>query len=365
MKLELNDNNEQYKLVKISDNEFIIVDLKAKVKENTNTFKDGINGDWYWNSKHNQIANIGDITEFDFKILFATETLNLGGVAILKADSKIVQLGEKQYVMVDLDIEEIDYEDEPWLYIVELNKDGYGYIHKHKGDNVPNIEHYRIMFATSNLKLKDVETMDYDKLEPLVILEMNGENPISARLEFNHITDNKVDIDIKEGVMFKGMVSQLSANPKASNLVKKVASGEMKERINYIIDENGWFIGKPVNISGVIIQAKSLDELKIKGKALCSIWLKTMNKILESDEPFEFHEETDKMVAIYGEEIVKLRRELRWYKETYGEIKIESKKTPNPKYGNCQQEICTCTSDETWSCITSQMNNLKIEPYLD
>lgn len=39
-----------------------------KIKENTNTFKEGFNGDWYYNSIYKSIQQIGDITSFDFKI---------------------------------------------------------------------------------------------------------------------------------------------------------------------------------------------------------------------------------------------------------------------------------------------------------
>jgi hypothetical protein len=55
-----------------------VVDDEEKIKENTFTVKEGFNGDWFWNSKYNFIARIGDITEFDFKIIATTDTnLNL------------------------------------------------------------------------------------------------------------------------------------------------------------------------------------------------------------------------------------------------------------------------------------------------
>lgn len=43
-----------------------------KIKENTNTFSQGLNGDWYYNTKYKSIARTGDITEFDFKIEAST-----------------------------------------------------------------------------------------------------------------------------------------------------------------------------------------------------------------------------------------------------------------------------------------------------
>jgi hypothetical protein len=48
-----------------------------KIKENTNTFSEGLNGDWYFNSIYKAIARCGDITLYDFKIV-ATTDLSLG-----------------------------------------------------------------------------------------------------------------------------------------------------------------------------------------------------------------------------------------------------------------------------------------------
>ena len=48
-----------------------------KIKENTNTFKEGLNGDWFYNTIYNSIAHIGDITDYDFKIIASTD-LSLG-----------------------------------------------------------------------------------------------------------------------------------------------------------------------------------------------------------------------------------------------------------------------------------------------
>ena len=54
----------------LSNNMYLLlIDEEAEIKENTNTFKEGFNGDWFWCSKYNSIQRIGDITEFDFKII--------------------------------------------------------------------------------------------------------------------------------------------------------------------------------------------------------------------------------------------------------------------------------------------------------
>ena len=62
------------KLIKLSNEHYIVVD-DSEIKENTNTFKEGLNGDWFYNSIYKQIANIGDITPYDFKITHSTQPL--------------------------------------------------------------------------------------------------------------------------------------------------------------------------------------------------------------------------------------------------------------------------------------------------
>lgn len=47
----------------------LIIVSDDKIKENTNTFNQGLNGDWFWCPKYNEIACNGDITTFDFKII--------------------------------------------------------------------------------------------------------------------------------------------------------------------------------------------------------------------------------------------------------------------------------------------------------
>lgn len=92
-----------------------------------------------------------------------------------------------------------------------------------------------------------------------------------------------------------------------------------KERINYIRDGEH-FVGHPVNIKGVVIQAKSLDELKSKAKVLCRMMLDVNYEIVTQDDPFELVEETDEMIWLYGEQDAKVRKELQKYKDIFGEI---------------------------------------------
>lgn len=61
-------------LYKIED-ELYIVSSSEKIKENTQSFKQGLNGDWFYNTIYNFIARTGDITPCDFKIILTTNKL--------------------------------------------------------------------------------------------------------------------------------------------------------------------------------------------------------------------------------------------------------------------------------------------------
>jgi hypothetical protein len=57
---------------------------------------------------------------------------------------KLIKIKEDHYIVVVDDLE-IDYDNEPYLLI----KDDYEtYIHKHRGDNKPTSEHYKITHST-------------------------------------------------------------------------------------------------------------------------------------------------------------------------------------------------------------------------
>jgi len=49
------------------------ISLTEPIKENTNTYLEGFNGDWYYNSIYKSIACIGNITSHDFKIIASTD----------------------------------------------------------------------------------------------------------------------------------------------------------------------------------------------------------------------------------------------------------------------------------------------------
>lgn len=92
-----------------------------------------------------------------------------------------------------------------------------------------------------------------------------------------------------------------------------------KERINYVRDGE-YYVGCPVNISGIVVQAKSLDELKRKCKAMYIMHLNFMKETIDQEEPFELVEMEDKQLWLYGSHIMKLREELQRYKDTFGEL---------------------------------------------
>lgn len=56
------------KLIQTKDY-LLLIDEEAEIKENTNTFKEGTNGDWYWNSIYDFVRNHGDTSDFDFKVI--------------------------------------------------------------------------------------------------------------------------------------------------------------------------------------------------------------------------------------------------------------------------------------------------------
>jgi len=61
-------------LYKIED-ELYIISSSEKIKENTQSFKEGLNGDWFYNTIYNFMARTGDITPYDFKIILTTNNL--------------------------------------------------------------------------------------------------------------------------------------------------------------------------------------------------------------------------------------------------------------------------------------------------
>lgn len=76
-----------FEYIKVN-NGLIKIDKLAKIKENTNTFIDGFNCDYYYNTLYKKIARIGDITKFDFKIIEATSNLNLENIPNIQENNE-------------------------------------------------------------------------------------------------------------------------------------------------------------------------------------------------------------------------------------------------------------------------------------
>jgi len=89
----LRQGSNEFKGVEVGELIFWICE-SSKIKENTNTFEKGVNGDWYYNSIYKAIGNIGDITNYDFKIIAQT-TNKLDGIPVINLDSCVEILAEK------------------------------------------------------------------------------------------------------------------------------------------------------------------------------------------------------------------------------------------------------------------------------
>lgn len=101
-----------------------------KIKENTKTFNEELNGDWYYNSIYKTIARIGNITEYDFKIESTTDkSLNL---------PLIPQSFVEEYVKSNGKIKEINIEVEPeywrnnkiWFNEKEVDQNGGNFVYQ-------------------------------------------------------------------------------------------------------------------------------------------------------------------------------------------------------------------------------------------
>ncbi len=51
------------------EGDFEYVVSNDRIKENTNTVSEGLNGDWCFNTIHKTIFQVGDITNYDWKII--------------------------------------------------------------------------------------------------------------------------------------------------------------------------------------------------------------------------------------------------------------------------------------------------------
>jgi len=111
----------KYERKKLEGNKSILIDETAKIKPNTNTFIQGLNGDWFYNSVHKDIARIGDITAFDFKVIATINHSIDKDIPMVFIDDEVEKLAEEStaeviQVNADFSLKEV---------YKEFFKDGY------------------------------------------------------------------------------------------------------------------------------------------------------------------------------------------------------------------------------------------------
>ncbi len=69
-------------------------------KENTNTFKEGFNGDWFYNILYNFIGCTGNITSYDYKIVGADDD---------KLKLPIIEVDKPKYLLIKTKTYKVNY----------------------------------------------------------------------------------------------------------------------------------------------------------------------------------------------------------------------------------------------------------------
>lgn len=80
---------------------------------------------------------------------------------------------------------------------------------------------------------------------------------------------------------------------------------DLKERMEYMVTEDGYYIGKLVNAEGCVTQAKSLDELKKRMKFAFLTWNEVM--VATSKNDFELKEVSREEFMSSIDEVLTLR----------------------------------------------------------
>ena len=94
-------------LYKIED-ELYIISSSEKIKENNQSFKQGLNGDWFYNTIYNFITKTGDITPYDFKIILTTNKLLIKD-SVQAIDDEFLEWFVKNPSCEEVYVEEEDY----------------------------------------------------------------------------------------------------------------------------------------------------------------------------------------------------------------------------------------------------------------
>lgn len=94
----------------------------------------------------------------------------------------------------------------------------------------------------------------------------------------------------------------------------------VKEPIAYFKSENGDLSGYLKNLRFINGSGRSIDELNLNIKIMCRFWLDYLNELMEMDRPFVCIEDTDFDRWVYGERLINLKKELKQYKDIFGEL---------------------------------------------
>lgn len=85
-------------------------------------------------------------------------------------------------------------------------------------------------------------------------------------------------------------------------------------RLNYVLDGDQ-YVGVPVNLTAVVVQADTLEELNDEAKKLTKMYLETLSDALDKDS-FELHQ----VESFESTRIVQMQQRLMKYEEMFGII---------------------------------------------
>ncbi len=66
---------------------------------------------------------------------------------------------------------------------------------------------------------------------------------------------------------------------------------DFKERVDWVF-EDGYYSATMANLP-VLVQAKTMEEMKTKCKVLAEMWISEMAEMIAKEEPFEYVENLD------------------------------------------------------------------------
>jgi hypothetical protein len=175
-------------LYKIED-ELYIISSSEKIKENTQSFKEGLNGDWFYNTIYNFITRTGDITPYDFKIILTTNKL------LIKDGVQEISEDFLQWFVQNSDCESVEVERE----LIENPPKSCGYYY-----------HYKIMIPQKEPKQNlEKDNMGNKELKEETKNKFTEKEVESICIEMvNWAIDNIGNPNAKSGEKFKQVIKQ-------------------------------------------------------------------------------------------------------------------------------------------------------------